>query len=74
LKLVPRQRQGEYDSLILGVEPGVLQIRELITIDQQGGTSSFAFTRLKENVGLSDTAFTFKIPRGVDVIGDTDAR
>jgi len=37
----------------------------------QGGTSTFAFTKLKENVGLADTQFTFKIPRGVDVVTDT---
>ena len=39
-----------------------------MTVDAQGGTSSFSFTNLKENVGLADKEFAFKIPRGVDVV------
>lgn len=74
LKLIPKQRQTEYDWLIVGVDPHTLQLRTLVTVDQQGGTSAFAFSGLKENLGLSDKAFAFKIPRGVDVIGEPDAR
>ena len=48
--------------------PGTLAIRGLQTIDAQGGTSTFFFTNLKENVGIADKEFAFKIPRGVDVI------
>ena len=68
LKLVPRMRQTEYDSLVLVVDPATLGIRGLVTIDAQGGTSSFSFTNLQENTGVADKAFAFKIPRGVDVI------
>jgi len=68
LKLVPRVRQTEYDSLVLVVDPATLGIRGLVTIDAQGGTSSFSFTNLQENTGVADKAFAFKIPRGVDVI------
>ena len=67
LKLVPKSKQPEYDWLILAVDPATLAIRGLVTIDAQGGTSTFAFTNLKQNVGLADNRFTFKIPRGVDV-------
>ena len=68
LKLVPRARQRDYDSLVLVVDPGTLAIRGLVTLDAQGGKSSFSFTNMKENVGLADKEFTFKIPRGVDVV------
>jgi outer membrane lipoprotein carrier protein len=68
LKLVPKMRQAEYDSLVLVVDPATLAIRGLVTIDAQGGTSSFSFTNLQENTGVADKAFAFKIPRGVDVI------
>ena len=71
LKLMPKSQQADYDWLILAVDQATLAIRGLVTIDAQGGTSTFAFTNLKENVGLADNAFTFKIPRGVDVVGDT---
>jgi outer membrane lipoprotein-sorting protein len=39
-------------------------------VDAQGGQSSFAFANLKENVGLADKSFEFKMPRGVDVVTD----
>ena len=71
LKLVPKSKQPDYDWLVLAVDPATLAIQGLVTIDAQGGTSTFAFTKLKENVGLADTQFTFKIPRGVDVVTDT---
>jgi outer membrane lipoprotein-sorting protein len=54
------------------VDRSSLQIRELTAADQQGGTSTFHFTNFRENTGLADTRFTFKIPRGVDVI-DADS-
>jgi outer membrane lipoprotein carrier protein len=71
LKLVPKSKQQDYDWLVLAVDPATLAIRGLVTIDAQGGTSTFAFTNLKQNVGLADNQFTFKIPRGVDVVTDT---
>ena len=68
LKLVPKARQRDYDWLVLVVDPASLQIRGLVTVDAQGGKSSFSFANLKENIGLADKEFAFKIPRGVDVI------
>jgi outer membrane lipoprotein carrier protein len=74
LKLVPKTPQADYDWLVLVVDPGTLLLRGLITTDAQGGTSRFSFTNLKENVRLADNAFTFKIPRGVDVVTETRRR
>jgi outer membrane lipoprotein carrier protein len=68
LKLVPKSKQPDYDWLVLAVDPETLAIRGLMTVDAQGGTSSFAFTNLKENAGLTDNQFVFKPPRGVDVV------
>jgi outer membrane lipoprotein carrier protein len=68
LKLVPKSRQRDYDWLVLVLDPASLAIRGLLTVDAQGGKSSFSFTNLKENVGLADKDFAFKIPRGVDVV------
>jgi outer membrane lipoprotein carrier protein len=68
LKLVPKGPQREYAWLLLAVDPGTLQIRGLVTVDAQGGKSTLSFTNLKENVGVADKAFAFKIPRGVDVV------
>ena len=33
-----------------------------------GGQSTMTFTNLKENTGISDKEFAFRVPRGVDVI------
>ena len=68
LKLVPKARQQDYDWLVLVVDPATLDIRGLVTVDAQGGKSSFSFTNLKQNLGLADKDFAFKIPRGVDVV------
>jgi outer membrane lipoprotein carrier protein len=70
LKLVPSTPQREYDWIVLVLDRATLQMRQLVTTDAQGGTSTFVFSRLRENVGLPDKAFTFTIPRGVDVITD----
>ena len=74
LKLVPKKPQPDYDWLVLLVDPGTLALRGLVTTDAQGGTSSFTFTNLKENVGIADKEFAFKIPRGVDVVTDSGGR
>lgn len=68
LKLVPRKPSTEYESIGIGVDPKTLQIQFLTAVDTQGGRSSFAFTNLKENLGMSDKQFEFRIPRGVDVV------
>src|SRR5262249_16863595 len=68
LKLVPKPRQRDYDWLTLLVDPATLAIRGLVTVDAQGGTSRFSFANLKENVGVADKAFEFKMPRGVEVV------
>ena len=68
LKLVPKKASAEYESIGIGVDPKTLQIQFLTAVDTQGGRSSFAFTNLKENRGLSDKQFEFRIPHGVDVV------
>lgn len=68
LALVPRTREPDYDSLTLVVERTTLKLQELVALDSQGGTSTFRFSNLKENVGVPDKAFSFRIPRGADVV------
>jgi outer membrane lipoprotein carrier protein len=68
IRLTPKRREREYEWLALVVDDKTMAIRMLVAGDSQGGTSSFTFTDLRENVGLGDAPFTFKIPRGTDVI------
>ncbi len=68
LKLTPRREEPEYEYLVVALDPASLQIRALTTRDRQGGDSTLIFNDLKENRGMSDKEFAFRIPRGVDVI------
>ena len=70
LKLTPKRREPEYDSLTLVLDPKTLALQMLITVDAQGGRSAFTFSNLKENVGVADSQFVFKMPRNVDVVID----
>ena len=74
LKLVPKAPQADYDWLVVVVEPGTLSLRGLSYSDPQGGTSTFSFTNLKENAGIADNEFTFRPPRGVDVVTGSSVR
>jgi outer membrane lipoprotein carrier protein len=68
VKLTPRRTDPEFEYLLVSVDPKTLQIRALSTLDRQGGQSTIIFTNLKENTGISDKEFAFRVPRGVDVI------
>lgn len=68
LRLDPKQPERDYEWLELLVDKATMRIVTLHAGDRQGGQSAFLFTNFKENTGLSDKTFEFKIPRGVDVI------
>jgi len=68
LQLVPRRRLPDYEALVLVVDRSTLALRMLVARDTQSGTSTFTFTNLKENVGVPDSRFAFKIPRGAEVV------
>lgn len=70
LKLTPKRREPEYESLTLVVDPKTLGLQMLVTVDSQGGRSAFTFSNFKENVGVADNQFVFKMPRNVDVVTD----
>jgi outer membrane lipoprotein carrier protein len=70
LKLDPRKPDPDYQWFAVGVDPATLQIRHLVAMDRQGGRSAFTFSNLKENQGISDNTFRFRIPRGVDVVNN----
>jgi outer membrane lipoprotein carrier protein len=73
LKLVPRSKQREYDWLVIAFAQDSLRLRGLVTTDTQGGTSSFVFENLKENVSPPLTQFRFDMPRGVDIVTEGPA-
>lgn len=68
LRLEPKLPERDYDWLQLVVDQQTLQIRSLMAADPQGGQSTFTFSNFKENIGVPDSTFAFKIPRGADVV------
>ena len=68
LRLDPKQAERDYEWLEVMIDKATMRIVGLQASDRQGGQSVFLFTNFKENTGLSDKTFEFKIPRGVDVI------
>ena len=68
LQLEPKLPERDYDWLQVVVDRSTFQIRSLTAADKQGGRSTFVFSNFKENTGMSDKTFAFKIPRGADVI------
>lgn len=67
LDLIPKTGQAEFTSLSLLVDPRTLTLRGLSSTDAQDGVSTFFFRNLRENTGLADNQFQFKIPRGVEI-------
>jgi outer membrane lipoprotein carrier protein len=73
LRLQPKLPDRDYDWLQIVVDRRTLQIRSLSAADSQGGRSTFQFSNFKENAGVSDKVFEFKIPRGADVVNHGDS-
>ncbi len=70
LRLEPVTPQSDYEWLVLVIDGTTLVLRGLVAVDAQGGTSTFTFTGLEENIGPSDARFEFEVPRGVDVVSN----
>ncbi len=73
LRLTPTRAERDFEFLIVVVDAPSLAIVRLMAYDLQGGVSTFFFSNLRENVGLSDRPFTFEIPSDADVIDTTAA-
>ena len=68
LRLRPVRPEPEYETLTLVVGAASYVLKQLIVLDAQGGTSTFSFSNLRENVGVPDSRFVFTMPKGVDVV------
>jgi outer membrane lipoprotein carrier protein len=67
LRLVPRKPDPDVEWLTLDVDEGD-RIRAIALADVQGNRSRFEFDDIKENVGLKDRLFDFRVPPGVEVV------
>ena len=67
LRLVPKDKEAEIREAVIEAEASG-RIRRLEILDLQGNRSEYRFENVQENVGLSDSLFEFKVPKGVEVV------
>lgn len=70
IELTPVRGGADYESLTLVVDPGTLDVVEMATTDFQGGISTYRFSNVERNQGLSATLFVFDVPADAEVVTD----
>ncbi|MCK6509195.1 outer membrane lipoprotein carrier protein LolA [Myxococcota bacterium] len=68
LELTPHKPQSLFKLLYFAVIPGTFQIRETIYVDPAGNRNRFIFSNVRTNRGLPKALFTFRVPKGVQVV------
>jgi outer membrane lipoprotein carrier protein len=67
LRLVPRKADPDVEWVTIDVDASD-RIRAIAVTDVQGNRSRFQFEDIRENVGLKDAIFNFRVPAGVEVV------
>jgi len=70
IALVPRIRDTEFYRIEIGVDGN--DIREMKLYDHFEQTTIIRFSNIQYDAMLSDAAFEFVIPKGVDVVGEPE--
>jgi outer membrane lipoprotein carrier protein len=68
LRLLPRRPFENVSSMILELDARTLRIQALVLYEYTGGISRFEFTNMTENPRLNSSLFSFRIPKGVEII------
>jgi outer membrane lipoprotein carrier protein len=66
LKLTPRTRAADYESLLVSTDPEHL-VRTLAVVDALGGRVTYRFTHTRRQDSLDPALFRFVVPSGVEV-------
>lgn len=72
VEAVPRQNEGGFERIRLGLLAGELQVMELL--DHFGQTTTLRFGKLQRNPELAASLFRFTPPAGVDVLDEAAAQ
>jgi outer membrane lipoprotein carrier protein len=67
LRLTPRRPDPEVETVALEVDASD-RVRSIEVLDPQGNRSRFLFDQIRENVGLKEGLFQFRVPKGVEVV------
>lgn len=68
LMLVPKEADADVGRLRLFVARDNADIQGAEIHDPLGNVSTLRFSKLRRNVGLAESRFTFDVPEGVDII------
>jgi len=68
VRLTPKQLQVGYSHLMLEIDPSNYLIYRLIVIEPIGNRNEYVMKNFRENIRISDRQFSFKLPKGVEVI------
>jgi outer membrane lipoprotein-sorting protein len=60
----PANRPADFQSMTLEVDRTSYQLRGLAIVDDQGGSSQYRFTNMRENAVVNDREFVFENPKG----------
>jgi len=66
-ELIPKQESTDFESLFVGLDKLGLAAMELR--DNFGQATQIVFSDMKPGAAIDDSVFVFKVPEGVDVIG-----
>jgi outer membrane lipoprotein carrier protein len=68
LRLLPRRPMENVSSMILEIDDRTPRIQALVIFEYTGGISRFEFTSVLENLPLESRLFTFRVPKGTEVV------
>jgi len=71
MQLTPKQEESGFEKLLLAFRGSDLSVMELK--DAFGQVTRIEFSRLVKNPKIDPSEFIFRIPKGVDVIRDSEA-
>lgn len=70
-RLTPREEEGDFRELRVGVASG--KLRRMTLLDRLGQTTELKFERIERNPRFDKAVFSFIPPPGVDVVGRSPA-
>jgi outer membrane lipoprotein carrier protein len=59
--------KADFESMTLEVDRRTYQIKGMVAVDDQGSVSTYRFTNIRENPGVSDKEFEYTPPRNYDL-------
>ncbi len=67
LRLIPRGG-GEYEFLVLELDPRTFDVRRIVIHEPGGNTSEFVLSNLVRNAKIDSRAFRFNPPKGTEIL------